>query len=200
MTRISGWVRRVPALACAVATLALAAACGGGDDEPEEGSPSSTTTTAPSDPTTTSPPTTALTAEEEAKAVYLEFVDTVTRLGTTDPNPDDPELARLASDPVLGDVRDSLTTQRAENQVWQVGNRTSHEVLSTTLDGASTAVLIACAVENDTLIDRDDGSVVRTVPLATRTLEVTVTRFTGRWTVSDVATRKRVDGEVPCDA
>jgi hypothetical protein len=197
MTRRWRWVRRVAALACAVATLALAAACGGGDDEPDQGSPRSTATTAPADPTTTSPPTTALTPEEEVEAVYLELVETVYQLVTTAPDPDDPDLARLASDPVLGEMRDSLSTMAAENQIVQKGPRSSHQVMSVTLTGADAATLRDCSVGNDTTIDQDDGSIVGE-GLSTRVLEATVLKVDGRWTVSEIATVEILDGEVPC--
>ena len=198
MTRQWGWMRRVPALACAVATLALAAAaCGGGDDEPDEGSLRSTTTTAPSDTTTTTPPTTVLTPEEEVEAVYLEFVDTVMRLLTTAPDPDDPHLARLATEPVLGTMRDNLTTMQAENHIVQRGPRTSQRVMSVTMQDTDRAVVRVCSVGNDTRIDQDDGTVIDR-GLTTRVLEATVVLLDGRWAVSDIGTRVRLDGEVPC--
>lgn len=183
-------------LAClAVLAVLLTAACG--DDGGEEAQES--TTTSRDDDTTTTPPTTELTPEEEVEAVYLEFVETLRRLVTSDPNPDDPELARLASEPVLGTIRDSLTTQETENQVWQEGDGTSHDVISASVENPTTATVIACAVESDRLIDRDDGSVVRGGRLTTRTLQVTVLRSGNRWTVSEVETLERVPGDVECN-
>jgi hypothetical protein len=198
MTRQWGWVRRVPALACAVATVALAAAaCGGGDDELEEGSPRSPTTTAPVDPTTTTPPTTALAPEEEVEAVYLELVEAVDRILTTGPDPDDPNLARLATDPVLGSFRDNLTTMQAEHHIVRPGPRTSHRVMSVTLEEPDLAILRDCYVGNDTRIDQDDNSVV-SEGLSTRVLEVTVVSLDESWVVSDITTLTKLEGEVPC--
>lgn len=187
---------RVAALAAALALglVAGAAACGGDDDDDEAGtSPTSRDTTT----TTASPPTT-LTPEQEAEATYLEFVATVERLSTQDPNPDDPALARLAVDPVLSAVRDSLTTQRAEHHVWQRGDRTAHSVSGTSVGADGSVSLDDCLVENDVLIDNDDGSVVETQPLTTRTLAVTLVAQDGGWAVSRVETVAKVDGEASC--
>ena len=169
--------------------LTAAAACGGGDDPPEDDARATTTI----DPTTT----TQLTPEEEAEAVYLELFDTVMRLLTTDPNPDDPELARLATDPVLGNFRDSLSTMQAENHIVQRGARTSQTVLSVETSSSDTVLLRACSVGNDTTIDQDDGSIVDQ-GLSTRLVEVTVRSSDGEWKVSDIATIERFEGEVPC--
>jgi hypothetical protein len=99
---------------------------------------------------------------------------------------------------VLSSVRDGMTTQRAENQIWQRGDRTSHDVggVERTPGGIR---LEDCVVENDILIDRDDGSVVDAIPLTTRALEVTLVPTAEGWAVSDVATTRRLEGVVSCD-
>ncbi|HEX6424010.1 MAG TPA: hypothetical protein VFZ79_11060 [Acidimicrobiales bacterium] len=168
-----------------------AAACGGGDDAPADDTRGTTTVE-----TTT---TTQLTPEEEAEAVYLEFVDTVNRLGQTQPDPDDPQLGRLAKDPVLSSVQDSFTTLRSENQIWQLGESTSNHVMSVEVQGSSLAILYDCVVENDILIDRDDGSVVRAQPLTTRLLMVTLVPTEAGWAVGSIETVQKFDGDVPCD-
>jgi hypothetical protein len=177
----------------AVLTVAAAMACGGHDDEETGTDPTAAETT-------TTPPTTAeLTPEEEAKAVYLEFVNVVDRLVTESPNPNDPELARLAIDPVLGTVHDSVATLQAENQLWQQGDRNSHSTTSPVIGSNGLATLGDCLVEDDVLVDLDDGSVVRTQPLATRTLEVTLTPQGDSWAVAAIDEVAVVDGEVPCE-
>jgi hypothetical protein len=118
---------------------------------------------------------------------------------STAPDPDDADLARLAVEPVLGDIRDRLTTQRAENQLWEPGERTSHQVLSVEMNGPGTAVLRDCVVEDDTLLDGDDGSVVRTTALTTRIVHATLKLVDGEWAVSVIGTVDKFDGEVPCD-
>jgi hypothetical protein len=166
-------------------------ACGGDDDDGEEtgADPTAAETTTP--PPTTAPP------EEEAKAVYLELVAVVYRLLTTNPDPDDPELQRLAIDPALSNLRDSLATAQAENHVVQPGPRTSHNVMSVVAESSTRAVLRDCSVGNDTTVDVDDGTVV-SQGLSTRVLEATLERRNGQWVVSDVATVELVDGEVTC--
>jgi hypothetical protein len=175
-----------------LAPALLLPACG--DDEGEETGGSTTTA---SETTTTSPPTTAPTREEQVEAAYLEFVDVVMRLLTTDPDPEDPDLARMAIEPILGRTRDSLSTMRAEHHIVQTGPRTSQRVMSIELREPDVAIVRACSVGNDRRIDQDDGSVV-SQGLSTRVLEATVVLAEGRWVVSDVGTQVRLDGEVPC--
>jgi hypothetical protein len=184
---------RVLALVAAwfvVAALA-GASCGGDDDDDARADPTTSESSA-----TSSPPTT-LSPEEEAEAVYLELVDVVYRLLTTNPDPDDPDLARLATDPVLGTLIDSVTTARSENHIVQQGPRTSHTVISTSALSPSTVVVRDCSVGNDTTIDQDDGSVV-SQGLSTRLLEATVLLTPDGWKVSDVGTVELFDGEVAC--
>ena len=182
-------LRRAATLVAVVA-LTAAGACGSGDDASEDDARATTTV----DPTTT---TTQLTPEEEAEAVYLEFVDTVMRLLTTEPDPADADLEQLAIDPLLGRIRDNLATMRAENHVVHRGERTSQQVMSAAVDSLTSVVLQVCDVGNDTTIDRDDGAIVDD-GLSTRLLEVTVTSHSDKWFVSDIVTVERFSGEVPC--
>jgi hypothetical protein len=169
-------------------------ACGDDDDDGETGTDATaaetTTTTTTADP---------LTPEEEAKAVYLEFVEVVDNLVTESPDPDSPDLARLAVDPVYGTVRDSVATLSAENQRWRQGSRTSHSSTPAVIQSDGSAQLRDCLVEDDVLVDQDDGSIVRTQPLATRTLEVTLQPQADSWVVASIDVLAVVDGEVPCD-
>jgi hypothetical protein len=183
--------------AAAATVVALAASCGGdGSDESATGS----TSTEPPEATTTTPPTTVLSPEEEAEAVYLELVDTVERVLAQAPDPDNADLQRLAVDPVLGTLRDSLTTRQAEHHIGLLGDRTSHRIMSVSLERPDMALVRDCHVANDKVVDDDDGSIVDDGRLRTRVLEATVVRAAGRWAVSDIGTLERWDGEVPCPA
>jgi hypothetical protein len=192
-TRRRRLLARVAVTALAGLLVVSGLACSGDDDDGEE------TGTGPTAADTTTPPTTSpVTPEEEAKAVYLEFVDVVDRLVTESPDPDDPALAELAVDPVLSDVQASLTTLVAENQIWRPGDRSSHDVYDASIDTSGNALLRACVVENDVLVDQDDGSVVREPPLMTRDLLVTVQQTDAGWAVSSVDTTRAIDGEAEC--
>ena len=180
--------RRSATLVAAVVLMA-ASACGNGDDAPEEDAGATTTV----DSTTT---TTQVTPEEEAEAVYLEFVDTVYRLLTTGPDPDDPDLERLAMEPVLGRTRDSLTTMQAENHIVEKGPSTSQQVLSA-MNEVNAVTLQICSVGDDVTVDQDDGSVVD-AGLAAYLLEITVETDGDQWKVSDIATVERFDGRDVC--
>lgn len=164
------------------------AACGGADDAPED-----TRVTTTVETTTTTQPT----PEEEAEAVYLEFVDTVLRVVTTEPDPDDPDLHRLALDPVLGKLKDNLGTMQAENHIVEMGPRTSHHVISVVLTDPSTVTIRACDVADDRTVDLDDGSVV-VEGLVARLVEATVKLDGEAWKVSDLATLERSSGEDTC--
>jgi hypothetical protein len=167
-------------------------ACGGDDDDGDE------TGTDPTAADTTTPPTTTpLTPEDEAEAVYLEFVDVVNRLLTTAPDPDSADLTRLATDPVLGRLRENLTTLQTEHHIWQPGPRSSHEVMSVVADDDGTVVLRDCYVGNDTRVDQDDGSVVSS-GLTTEVLEVRIDEVDDQWFVRDITTAESFDGEVQC--
>jgi hypothetical protein len=181
------------AIAALIGLLVVSGMACGDDDDDEAGTDATAAET-----TTTTPTADPLTPEEEAEAVYLELVDLVERLTAESPDPDDPTLAILAVDPVLGDLRDSLTTLRSENQIWQIGDRTSHSVYSAEITDQGQALLKDCVVENDVLLDRDDGSVVRTTPTTTRDVLVTLTDSGGRWAVEDVQTVQVHQGEVAC--
>jgi hypothetical protein len=176
----------------AVLTVAAAMACGGDDDEETGTDPTAAETT-------TTPPTTAeLTPEEEAKATYLEFVDVVYRLLTTDPNPDDPALQRLAVDPVLGDLMDNLATMRAENHVVERGDQTRQDVLGVSVDSGNAATIKVCSIGNDRTIDRDDGAVVDE-GMSARFVDVSLVRSPDdTWQVSELATTQIFDGAVEC--
>jgi hypothetical protein len=189
--------RRRPFARAGLATVAAllvvcGIACGGDDDEGEE-----TGTEQTAAETTTPPTTSSVTPEEEAKAVYLELVEVAYTLLTSNPDPDDPDLARLATDPVLADFRDSLTTMRAENHIVERGDRSSQEVLDI-LVNADGATLQVCSIGNDRTIDRDDGSVIDEGSSA-RLADVTLVRGPdGTWQVSSIATTQVFSGELAC--
>lgn len=181
---------RIAVALLALLSVAAAMACGGDDDEETGTDPTAETTTTSS---TTAPPT----PEEEAKAVYLEFVATVERLLTTSRDPNDADLNRLAVDPVLGEVKDNLTTMRTENHVVTTGPRTSHTVSSVELVAPSEAEVSDCYIGNDTTTDADDGRVVDE-GLSTRSLKASLSMVEGAWVVRDVTTLEIFDGETSC--
>jgi hypothetical protein len=190
--------RRRPVTRAALATLTgllvLAGVACGGDDEGEEAGTDQTA----AETTTTSPTTAPLTPEEEAKATYLEFVDVVYELLTTDPNPDDPDLQRLAVDPVLGDLTDNLATMQAENHIVERGDQTRQEVLGVSVLSGEAATIKVCSVGNDRTIDRDDGAVVEE-GMSARIVDVSLLRSAdGTWQVSELATTQIFDGAVEC--
>jgi len=199
MARTPTTRRRRPLGHAALALLAglvvlAAVACSDDDDGEDEAGTDPTT-----DETTTTPSTTApLTPEDEAKATYLEFVAVVERLLTTSRDPGDPDLSRVAADPVLGEVRDNLTTMRTENHVVTIGPRTAHRVTSVALVSPTEAEVNECYVGNDTTTDADDGSVIDQ-GLSTRSIRASLALMEDRWVVREVTTLEIFDGETSCD-
>jgi hypothetical protein len=170
-------------------------ACGDDDDGEETG-----TGTTAAEATTTSPRTASLRPEEEAKAVYLELVDVVYTLLTTNPDPDDPDLVRLATEPVLSEFKDSLSTMRAEHHLVERGDRTTQRVLSVAATSANSALLRACSIGNDRTIDQDDGSVVDEGASASL-VDVALTRASGaNWQVSNITAVQVFEGQLECPA
>lgn len=198
MARTPTTRRRRPLGRTALALLAglvvlAAVACGDDDDEDETG------TDPTADETTTTTSTTAeSTPEEAAKATYLEFVEVVERLLTTSRDPSDPDLSRLAVDPVLGEVRDNLTTMRTENHVVTIGPRTAHRVTSVALVSPTEVEVNECYVGNDTTTDADDGTVIDQ-GLSTRSIKASLALMEDRWVVREVTTQEIFDGETSCD-
>jgi hypothetical protein len=179
-------------VALAVLAIVAVVACGDDDDGEETGTDPTAAET-----TTTSPTTTELTPEEEANAVYLEFVATVERLLTTSRDPNDTDLNRVAIDPVLSELKDNLTTMRTENHVVTIGPRSSHTVTSVDLVSPSEAEVSDCYVGNDTTTDTDDGSVLDE-GLSTRSIKASLATVDGHWVVRDVTTLEIFSGETSC--
>lgn len=185
--------RRMPGLAVgtALGIVAVLGACGGDGDAAadEEPRPRETTALAP----TTAP----LSPVEQAEAAYLELIEVMYRLLTTGPDPSDPELARLATDPVLGHFRDSLATMRAENQIVERGDRTKQTIINRKLETPHRVILRICSIGNDRRMDQDNGSVVNQ-GTSTRLLEAVVVAASETWQVSEVNTLRALRGIVTC--
>src|SRR3954469_6169110 len=91
-----------------VVVVVLAAACSSGGG----GSAGGTTTTTTS---TTVPTTSTTTVEDAVREAYLAYWKMIDRLAAA-PDPNDPELADRAVDPILSNARDVLTSQRTRGE------------------------------------------------------------------------------------
>jgi hypothetical protein len=191
--------RQVLALLAIPVMVTGALGCAGGDgaDEDARTDPEAeeTTTTAAA---SSSPPST-LTPEEAAEATYLELVELLYEMPSTNPDPDDPNLARLATDPVLSEIRENLTTMQAENHVVERGDSTTQEIRTVTLDSNGSAVVTVCSIGNDRVVDQDDGTVIEEGTSATLA-EVTVVRHDDGWQVSDITALEVYEGRLECPA
>ncbi len=116
-----------------------------------------------------------------------------------EPNPDDPRLPEMVLEPKLSEIRDSLAQAVAKNQVYEIGNETSYEILTTTLDATGvTATLIVCTVAADRVIDRDTGDVVSD-GASTLKEEITYRRQNGRWMIEKYQNLDSWEGITTCE-
>jgi hypothetical protein len=170
-----------------VATLAACSGSGGGTAAP------TTTTTAPT--TTSEATTTTLSPEAQVKAAYLAYWQTIDRLSAA-PNPDDPQLASVATDPVLSSARDVLRTSaaRQERTVTPPNGRYSHVIQSVRLADRS-AVIGDCSIDDQVVLSLDgqvlDGAVT------TKQYEAVVLEDAA-WKVSDVRIVSQHAGATEC--
>lgn len=186
--------RRMPGLAVgtALGIVAVLGACGGDGDAAADEEPRLGETTA------LAPTTAPLSPVEQAEAAYLELIEVMYRLLTTGPDPSDPELARLATDPVLGHFRDSLATMRAENQIVERGDRTKQTIIDTSMVSSNIVSMQVCAIGNDRTIDRDDGRTVN-VGLSARQADVSLIQAASMsWKVRDITTRAIYSDKSEC--
>ena len=172
---------RAAALVLLVALLPGLAGCGDDDDSSSE---------AP--PTTTSPD-----SESEVESAYLAFWDMAQRLAES-PNPDDPELIRRASGEALTDLVAGLTALRDQGRRSELGPSYRHEVISTRLTGATTAVVEDCAVDDSRIVEDATGDVV-VEGVGTELIEVTLIHEDESWLVDSISQIDVWEGAVACD-
>lgn len=182
--------RRARAVLLPLAVLLAVGACGG-DDEPDEDPPDTTAATP-----TTSPATTAPSPEAEVEEAYLAYWEMAARLSAA-PNPDDPEIAERAVDPVLGVITDSLSTLRAQGQEVHLGDQYARDVTSVVVNGDE-AVVRDCTIDDG---ERRDGSSQEVIDryLNTVLLEATLVSVEGRWLVREIDQLNSWDGAVACE-
>ena len=170
--------------------LGLLAACSSGG-----GSAAKTTTT--STTTSTTAPTTTTTAPEDAvKAAYLDYWKMVDRLAAA-PDPDDPELAQRAMDPVLSDVLNDISTRKAQGP---------HD--STSRDARNTPTTCQrrpvdrqrrnCSTTASSMAEFSSARRHRrrTTRLDDRERHRTLVKAAGDWKVSDVQFHKNRRGDI----
>ena len=182
--------RRARGLAALVATaLALPLGACGGDDDPEE--EATTTTSSTEAPSTTAPPS----PEDEVEAAYLAYWDMAARL-SANPDPDDPEIAQRAVDPVLGEVTDTLSTLRAQGQGLVSRDQSTHEIRDVGLEEGRASVE-ACSVDDSALVDLATQEVLEE-RVTTSLIETRLVRDGSGWRVSEVDPVRSWDGAVEC--
>ncbi len=159
-----------------VATLAACSGSGGGTAAP------TTTTTAPT--TTSEATTTTLSPEDQVKAAYLAYWQMVDRLSAA-PNPDDPQLAQQAAEPLLSFLRDDLATRAAQGRTTRYPEDpalNSHQVHRVRVSERS-AVVDDCFVDGRIAV-RADGAT--NADVVTKQTSATMILSANKWLASDV--------------
>jgi len=177
-----------------MAGLCLLAACSGGGS----GSAAKTTTTVSSTTTTTVAVTTTTTPEDAVKQAYLDYWKMSDRLSAV-PDPNDPELAQRAAEPLLSFVRDNLSTEKAEGRTFTVpaGKPNDHRIQSVQISG-SAATLTECFIDGRAELDHDGNVIDDSV--FSKLGSATLVQSGGVWLLTAVNFTQRTPGDGGCAA
>jgi hypothetical protein len=170
--------RKRPVLVAVVLALVLAAvgsACTGDDNDDD-----------------TKPPKDD---KAEVKAAYLAYWDMLERLSEA-PNPDDPEIATLATGQARTDLVEGLSRLKQAGQRLSTGDRTSHTVSDITIRKGKPAQLRDCDVDDSSLLDRN-GEVLDQA-ITTTLWDVRLVGHDGDWSVAEFRRVKAWKGEEDC--
>jgi hypothetical protein len=168
----------------------LAAGCGGGDDDS-----SPDTSRPPADVSSSTAPPTTRSAESEVEEAYLAYWAMADRLLEA-PDPDDPEIARRSIDPARGQLVDSLTTLRSQDQVVRSGGDYRHDVLSVEV-ATQTAVVRDCVIDDNAVVNATSGVTVDD-RVTTVLLETTLRHDGTRWVVTAIDQKDGWEGATTC--
>jgi hypothetical protein len=115
------------------------------------------------------------------------------------PDPDDPELAQRAIDPVLSDVRSDMGTRKAQGRTTRppANSKYLHHIQQVSISGASSTV-VDCFVD-DRIQYGPDGTVLNDNVSTARSTGVLV-QVGVNWIVSQVHNEKIGEGDVGCAA
>jgi len=178
---------------CGVAlVLILAAACGRAD---LPAAPFLTTpATEPSDTTTPS----ATETEQAVLDAYQEFWR-VWLKANNPPNPDDPDLARVATGAELDTVRAAILKKQAEGTYTRLpqGSGYRHRPAISGFSGTRNATVTDCAFDDAQLVKASTGQVLND-DKATQLIIGTLSEGDGMWRVLDIDVKRQTPGDIPC--
>lgn len=182
----------------AAGALFAVSACGGGSKGDSASTSSSSAPASSSSSTPTTVTTTTVKPEDEVKAAYLAYWAAVDRVFAA-PNPDDPELAQRAVDPLLASVKDQLSTKAAVGHRYVVGGgRPNEHRVSSVEIGSAAATVSDCWIDGTTEVDAS-GAVVDEA-ISTRQYRATLLGSRGNWRVSNIETVAVTEGVSGCAA
>ena len=172
--------------------LLLLTACSGGSGSAAKTTTTSTTTSTTVATTTTTDP------KDAVKQAWLAYWVMIDRLAAA-PDPDDPELAQRAADPILSDVKSDMATRKEQGRSTRApaNSRYAHQVRQVTVSG-NTAEVSDCFID-DRVQFRADGSVLND-EVATVTSAGKLTQSGTEWLVTSVRNEEIGNGDVGCGA
>jgi len=130
------------------------------------------------------------------KAAWTAYWKTIDRLIAA-PDPDDPELAQRAVDPILSSVRDDMATRRSEGRTTRPPPNSKYEHHIQRVDLATgTATVTDCYID-DRIQFRSDGTVLND-EVSTVSATGQLTSASGQWKVDRVEIKELGSGDVGC--
>jgi hypothetical protein len=187
------WTGRasMSAVGALIAIVALLlTACSGSDSR---ATPTSTDPEVTSAPPTTSPST----PEGEVLAAYQEFWQVWLRANNP-PNPNYPDLAKVATGLELGTVRTAIQKSVDEGTFTTLptGSHYRHQAEVKQINGNEASVQ-DCAIDDSQIIQTVSGAIVNG-DVVTQLLVSSVVRSNAVWQVTNVQEQAKWRGAVPC--
>jgi hypothetical protein len=179
-------------LGAGLLALGLLTACSSGG-----GSAAKTTTTVSTSTSTTVATTSTTKPEDAMKQAYLDYWKMIDRLNAA-PNPDDPELAQRATEPLISTIKDQLSAQKSTGHSFRSSpdRPLSHTVSDLVVSGA-TGTIRDCYVDGTIEFDANDQIIDSGI--STRTTEGALVLIGSTWKVASLKFVKSVDGVKTCD-
>jgi hypothetical protein len=180
----------------AVAVVAAMAGCSGGGAGTKQAASPTTTSTAPTTTSVASSTSTTLSQEDQVKAAWDGYWTMVVRLAGH-PDPNDPELAVRAANPLLASLRDDFSTREAagERVVVPPSTQYQHQFLSASIT-AYTAKVSGCQLDDSVTVGPSGEVLDDTV--STKDITATFIREGSNWLANDVQIVERAKGLVGC--
>jgi len=174
-----------------VLVLQVAGACGSSGSD--TGAPA---TDSSLDSTTTVPAPTDV--EQAVLAAYQEFWRVWLRANNP-PNPDYPDLAKVATGAELETVRTAIRKKILDGTYTRLpeGSHYRHRPALSGFDGSGNATVTDCAFDDAQLVEASTGEIVNG-DTATQIIVGNLSNVEGEWRVLDIDVKRQRPGDISC--